>query len=75
MRQFELLNYTKNNVTPPTLINAPRISNQLTFCLKNMTAGGIISIGTMAIMVEATPVAAYFTANKEKETLFYKTVG
>jgi len=36
--------------------------------LKNKTAGGMINIGTIAISVEATPVLAYLTAIREKET-------
>ena len=45
----------KKSNTPETVITAPTISFQLTRSLKRKTAGGMISTGTMAMMVAATP--------------------
>ncbi len=40
----------------------------LILCLKKRIEGGIISIGTIAIIVDAIPVEVYFIATRENET-------
>ena len=60
--------YIKNRITPPTAITAPITSLIVSLSFKNITAGGIIKIGTIDIIVDATPVVVYFTDKSEKET-------
>jgi len=58
----------KKSITPVTAMTAPVISFQLSFSLKMITAGGMISTGTIAMMVAAIPARVCCTANSENET-------
>ena len=60
--------YKKKSITPTTVMMAPAISFQLMRSLKISTAGGMMSTGTMAMMVAAMPARVFWTASKEKET-------
>ena len=53
---WDWLPYKKNNATPETAITAPMIYFKFTFYLKKITAGTIIVMGTIDIIVDATPV-------------------
>ncbi len=49
-------------------MTAPIISFTVTFSLKRIIDAGIISIGIIDMMVDATPVDACCTAKRDKET-------
>lgn len=50
------MNQMNMTPTPAIEISAPNISTRETFSLKMIIDGGMMSTGTVAIMVEATPV-------------------
>lgn len=49
-------NQRKNRATPITLITEPMTSLVVILCFSKRTEGGMIRMGTMAMIVEATPV-------------------
>lgn len=49
-------------------MKAPLISFSVTRSLNRIIAGGMIKTGTMAIIVDATPVVVYLMANNENDT-------
>ena len=53
------INYRKNRITPITLTTEPIISLAVILCFNKKIDGGIINIGTIAIIVEAIPVEVY----------------
>ena len=65
---FKMWFYKNNKETPIKEMTAPMISRAFTFSLKNMTAGGIMSMGTRDMIVEAIPVDVYCTASRENDT-------
>lgn len=71
MHLFELheFHFIKNNAIPITLIVAPIISLIVIFCLKKIIAGGIINIGTVAMIVDAIPVAVNLIEYRDMDTL------
>ena len=52
-----------------TAMSAPNISRIVTFSLKHSTAGGMISTGTVDMIVEAMPVAVCWMENKENDCM------
>ncbi len=64
-----LISLYKNNIPiPDTARQVPIVAGMVTFSLNMIMAGGMISTGTMDIMVAAMPVLVYWIAINERET-------